>query len=472
MTDQRSREYADLKIKYRKRNKYYYDSIESHLRLSIPKGSKVLELGCATGDTINSLSPSLGIGIDFNPFLIEHAKKEFPDIKFFCLDVDDKNEFDDFVSECEKVDYVILSDLIGSLHDIQKVLDRLRPVCHDRTKIIITYYNYFWNLPLSLAEKFKLKLPEGTKNWLYIDEIKNLLYLSGFEVIKSESILLFPLKIPLLSGLFNRYLARLPLIKRLCLVGIVNANFYSRENVSEKFSTTVLVPARNEEGHIDEIIERIPELGSHTEIIFVEGNSTDNTYSKIEEAISKNPDKDIKLFKQEGKGKGDAVRKGFSKASCDILMILDADITVPPEDLTKFYNALASGKGEFINGTRLVYQMEGKAMRPLNKLGNIFFSKVFSYLLDQRITDTLCGTKVLFKSDYIRLIENRKYFGDFDPFGDFDLLFGAAKLNLKLVEIPIRYGERTYGTTNINRFRDGLLLLRMCIFAMRKIKFT
>lgn len=472
MINQKSKEYAELKLRYRKRNKYYYDSIESHLQISIPAGSNILELGCAGGDSLNALSPATGVGIDFNPFLIEHAKNNYPNYKFFCIDVDDENLADTLTQNNQKFDYIILSDLIGSLHDIQKVLERLRPVCHERTKVIVSYYNYFWNLPLSIAEKLKFKLPEGTKNWLYIDEIKNLLTLAGFEVIKSESILLFPFKIPLLSGLFNRYIARLPLIKRLCLVGIVNANYYSRENVLEKFSTTVLVPARNEEGHIDEIIERIPQLGSHTEIIFVEGNSSDNTYTKIEEVISKNPDKDIKLFKQDGKGKGDAVRKGFANATCDILMILDADITVPPEDLTKFYKALASGKGEFINGTRLVYQMEGKAMRPLNKLGNIFFSKVFSYLLDQRITDTLCGTKVLFKSDYERIAENRKYFGDFDPFGDFDLLFGAAKLNLKLIEVPIRYGERSYGTTNINRFRDGMLLLRMCIFAMRKIKFT
>lgn len=203
----------------------------------------------------------------------------------------------------------------------------------------------------------------------------------------------------------------------------------------------------------------------------MEGNSTDNTYGRIEEIIKANPDKDIKLLKQDGKGKGNAVRKGFENANGDILMILDADMTVAPEDLTKFYDALRKEKGEFINGTRLVYQMKDKAMRPLNKLGNIFFSKMFSFLLDQRITDTLCGTKVMFRSDYQKLIENRKYFGDFDPFGDFDLLFGSAKLNLKMVEIPIRYGERQYGDTNISRFRDGWLLLKMCFFAMRKIKF-
>ena len=115
--------------------------------------------------------------------------------------------------------------------------------------------------------------------------------------------------------------------------------------------------------------------------------------------------------------------------------------------------------------------MEEKAMRFLNLLGNKFFSLMFSWLLDQRFKDTLCGTKVLFKSDYEQLKKGRKFFGEFDPFGDFDLIFGASKLNLKLVEIPIRYKERTYGMTNIRRFRHGLLLFKMCFFAFKKIKF-
>jgi glycosyltransferase involved in cell wall biosynthesis len=288
--------------------------------------------------------------------------------------------------------------------------------------------------------------------------------------------MLLPKRIPLFSNIFNRYIARLPFIRRLCVTGFVIANYKPSDiNISPEFnkdfSTTVLVPCRNEEGHIESILRRIPDIGKHTEIIFVEGNSIDGTYAKIEELIRENPEKDIKLFKQSGKGKGDAVRMGFENANGDILMILDADMTVAPEELPKFYNALKDGKGEFINGTRLVYQMDDKAMRPLNKLGNIFFSKMFSWLLDQRITDTLCGTKVLFNDDYKKIIKNRNYFGDFDPFGDFDLLFGASKLCLKLVEIPIRYGDRKYGKTNINRFRDGFLLLRMCFFAMRKIKF-
>jgi glycosyltransferase involved in cell wall biosynthesis len=233
-----------------------------------------------------------------------------------------------------------------------------------------------------------------------------------------------------------------------------------------------VIPARNESGNIENAITRLPKLGKNTEIIFIEGDSTDDTWDKIQEIQKKySSTHDIKIGKQKGKGKADAVREGFRIATCDILMILDADLTMPPEDMPKFYEAMASGKGDFINGSRLVYPMESEAMRFLNLLGNRFFSLAFTWLLGQKFKDTLCGTKVIFRHDYHRLVKNQKYFGSFDPFGDFDLIFGAHKLNLKIVEIPIRYKERTYGSTNISRFKHGIILLRMCSFAARKIKF-
>lgn len=215
-------------------------------------------------------------------------------------------------------------------------------------------------------------------------------------------------------------------------------------------------------------------MGKWDELIFVEGNSSDDTKKEIKRVIQKyQKERNLVLIDQgRGRGKGDAVRKGFAKARGDILMILDADLTMPPEELTKYYKIISSGIGEFVMGSRLVYPMENQAMRFLNIIGNKFFSLVFSFLLDQKIKDTLCGTKVLFKKHYEQIVKNRSYFGDFDPFGDFDLIFGAAKLNLKIVEVPIRYKARTYGETNISRFKHGFLLLKMVIFASRKIKFV
>jgi glycosyltransferase involved in cell wall biosynthesis len=294
--------------------------------------------------------------------------------------------------------------------------------------------------------------------------------LGGFEVIRDWEEMLAPLPFPILSGLCNHFLVRLWPFRSLAMTAFTLARVIPLQDKKE-YSVSVVVPARNEEGNIKSIFERVPPMGESTELIFVEGHSKDNTYTVIEEEMRNHPKVNASLYRQAGKGKGDAVRMGFAHASGDILMILDADLTVPPEDLPRFYHAIQSGKGDFINGVRLVYPMEKQAMRFFNYIGNKAFSMLFSFLLDQPLKDTLCGTKVLRKADYDRIALNRSYFGDFDPFGDYDLLFGAAKLNLKIVDLPIRYEERIYGTTNIQRWKHGWLLLKMVVFAARRIKF-
>jgi len=291
-------------------------------------------------------------------------------------------------------------------------------------------------------------------------------------VVKYGKRFIFPLYIPLISNFVNKYIAHLPFIEKFCLIEYIVARPVDRENM-EKYSVSIVIPARNEKGNIKRALDLTPVMGKFTEIIFVEGNSTDETWSEIKKQCKEYRGQcRLKFMQQEGKGKGDAVRKGFANASGDILMILDADLTVPPQELPKFYGAIANNKGEFINGCRLIYPMDKQAMRFLNLLGNHFFANMFTWLLGQNIKDTLCGTKVLWKKDYETIVANRKFFGDFDPFGDFDLIFGASKLALKIIDLPIRYKERTYGTTNISRFKHGLILLRMCGFAARKIKFV
>jgi glycosyltransferase involved in cell wall biosynthesis len=270
----------------------------------------------------------------------------------------------------------------------------------------------------------------------------------------------------------NRVVAKLPFIERLCLMEWIVAKPVSKPKDLKALSCSVIVPCRNERDNIEKAIIRTPDMGREMEFIFVDGRSNDGTVEEIERVIKQFPAKKIKLLHQpEPKGKYDAVKIGFDAAQGDVLMILDADLTVPPEDLPKFFNALSEGKGEFINGTRMVYPMEKEAMRLLNLFGNKFFGMAFSYLLEQRFSDTLCGTKVFTKKNYERIKTGRKYFGDFDPFGDFDMIFGASKLDLKIVDLPIRYRERVYGTTKIRRFFHGWLLLKMCAVAMRKLKF-
>ncbi len=446
---------------YRAKNKYYYQQLEKHYHYFVPKGKRVLEVGCGTGNLLKALEPSYGVGLDISEEMIKVASEKHLDLNFYAGEIDSLKE--------EKFDTIILSGLLGELEDIQSFLESLKRFCTKDTRIIIEYYSYFWQYILKIGEQLGLKIPQKIQNWISAQDITNFLSLAGFDVIKRERRILFPKYIWGLSTLLNRYVANLPIINALTL----NHFIVTRVAIHKKqeYSTTILVPCRNEKGNIEQAIIRTPFFGTHQEFMFVEGGSKDGTYEEVERVIQKYPDKDIKLFRQEGQGKGDAVRFGFSKSSCDILMILDADLTVPPEDLPKFYGAIRDGKGEYINGCRLVYQMESEAMRFLNLMANKFFGIFFSWLLETSFKDTLCGTKVMFRHHYEELVANRAYFGDFDPFGDFDLIFGAVKLNLKVIEVPIRYRNRQYGSTQIQRFRHGILLFQMCFFAMRKIKF-
>lgn len=450
--------------KWIRKNKYYYDYLTEFLKFNITENSSIIEIGCGTGYLLGKLNPSRGVGIDSSAEMIKAAKEKNPHLEFYEMNCE-------HISLEEKFDFVIISDTIGYFKDVQKSFEQIHKLCKQETRVIITYFNFLWLPILNLAEFFKLKMPQARNNWLDMSDISNLLYLSDFEVIKTGRKFLLPVYIPLLSDFFNKFIANLPLINNLCLCKFIISSSNKFRDPLETVS--VVVPARNEKGNIESIVQRIPKMGSNTEIIFVEGNSTDDTFDEIKKVCLKYDNElNLKYIKQDGKGKADAVRKGFKLASGNILMILDADMTVPPEDLSKFYDAIASGKAEFLNGSRLIYPLEKDAMRTLNIWGNKFFSMMFTWILNQRIKDTLCGTKVISKENYTKLLDSIKFLGDFDPFGDFDLIFGASKLNLKFAEIPIRYKARVYGQTNISRFKHGWMLLKMTFFAMRKFKFN
>ena len=454
---------AEKRQDWKERNKYYYNDQEKYFRFLTSSGQSILELGCGTGDLLNGLEPQRGVGIDFSPEMVRIAKKRYPHLEFRTADIESVDGWE------ETFDVLILSDVLGHLMDIEETFRRIHVFCRPDTRLIVSYYNFLWEPILKIGEFLGLKMPQQHQNWLSTDDICNLLSLAHFQIVKTDFRLLIPKKIPWLSNLINRYFASLPALRKLCLCQYIVARPVIQKKDRE-FSATILIPCKNERDNIDPAIKSIPNFGKHQEIIFIDGHSTDGTQEEIQRIIKSHPDKDIKFILQDGSGKGDAVRKGFSVATGDILMILDADLTVPPEDLPKFYKALAEDHGEFINGCRLVYPMEKQAMRFLNYLGNKFFSMMFTWILNQRFKDTLCGTKALFKKDYDKIHTNRSYFGDFDPFGDFDLIFGAVKQNLKVVEVPIRYRERTYGRTNISRFHHGWLLMKMTIFAYKKIK--
>jgi SAM-dependent methyltransferase len=458
---------SDQKARPDRIGAYYQKLLENLFRFLVPKGMAVLEIGCGHGGLLAALNPSFGVGADFSLEVLNRAAADYPHLLFVQTDAQD-------LPLDRQFDVIILSDLINDIWDVQTLFKNLRNFCHAQTRVIINYYSNMWRMPLALAKQMNWGADLLEQNWFDTHDVMNLLNLAGFEAINHRSRILMPLNIPVMATLCNRWLVHFPPFSWLALTNIVIARPEAGglANAACQPLVSIIVAARNEAGNIEPILQRVPELGNGTELIFVEGHSTDNTYETIEQCIKKYPGKNCKLHRQTGKGKGDAVRLGFEKAEGDILIILDADLTVAPEDLHRFIDALVSGKGEFINGVRLVYPMENRAMRFFNLIGNKFFSLAFSWLLGQPIKDTLCGTKVLWRKDYSRIAENRSYFGEFDPFGDFDLLFGAAKLNLKIVDMPIRYRQRSYGDTNISRWKHGWLLLKMVFFAARKIKFT
>jgi SAM-dependent methyltransferase len=444
---------------------YYHRRLAETYRQLVAPGQRVLEIGCGTGDLLAALEPSVGVGVDFSAEMVRRARGRHPGLVFLELDAHQLKLEGPF-------DVVIMSDLLNDVWDVQGVLREVRRLCAPSTRIVVNTWSRLWEQPLAAAKRLGMARPVLRQNWLTVDDLENLLVLAGFEPMRSFQDVLWPVGTPILARFANRVLVKLWPFRHLALTNFLVARPRPERATDPEPLVSVIVPARNEAGNVDRILERTPEIGGGTEIIFVEGHSTDDTWGAIERGVRAHPERRCRLYRQSGKGKGDAVRLGFSKAEGEVLMILDADLTVPPEDLPRFYEALRDGTGEFVNGVRLVYPMQERAMRFLNLLGNKFFSLAFSWLVGQPIKDTLCGTKVLWRRDYERIAANRSYFGDFDPFGDFDLIFGAAKLNLKLVDLPIRYRDRTYGDTNIHRWRHGLLLLRMVAFAARRVKFV
>jgi 2-polyprenyl-3-methyl-5-hydroxy-6-metoxy-1,4-benzoquinol methylase len=448
---------------------FYHHLLSNQFRFLVPEGARVMEIGCAEGDLLASLKPSFGVGVDFSSSMLITARERYPHLSF--IEADAHSLSPDYAPDmlAEPFEAIILSDLVNDIWDVQTLFQQLHQFCDQNTRIFLNFHSHLWEHPFRLLQRTKKVTRRLEQNWLTPDDVKNLLELTGFEVIRSFEAILFPLAVPGLEGLSNRWLVK---FWPFSIFALTHFQICRALVPPEKPGlVSVVIPARNEAGNIENAMLRTPEMGAGTELIFVEGNSTDDTWQAITEAIAKHPERRCRALRQPGKGKGDAVRAGFAAAEGDILMILDADLTIPPETLPQFFEAIASNHGEFINGVRLVYPQEKQAMRFFNLVGNKFFSLAFSWLLGRPIKDSLCGTKVLSRANYMKIAANRTYFGDFDPFGDFDLLFGAAKQNLKIVDLPVRYRERTYGETNISRWRDGFILLRMVLFAMNRIKF-
>lgn len=453
---------AQERIRWIHANPYYYGQLIRSLKFIIEKNARVLNVRCGVGYLLNALEPRRGVGVDDSALQIEEAGKNYPHLMFLKQNPEELDLHEIF-------DYILITT-IEDIVDIKALLDSIQTCSDSHTRIIIVSYNDLWHPVVRLAERLKLKVPQKLHNWLAREDTKNFLTLSGFEVITTRSIILFPFNVPIISYLLNKFIARLPFFKRLAFIRIHIARPLKPGN--KDFSVSIIVPCKNEAGNIEDAVNRIPRMGTHTEIIFADDKSTDGTPAKVLEMIQHHPHKDIKLVYGPGVGKKMNVWTGFDAAHGDILMILDADLSVLPEELVYFYEAIRNGRGEFINGSRLVYPMHEHAMKYFNYLGNKIFSMLFSYIIDTPIKDTLCGTKVLWRRDYERLKHYIGSWGEADRWGDYDLLLGAAKLNLKIIDLPVHYYERVYGVTKMkNVLKNGLIMLRISTVAFFKLKF-
>lgn len=454
---------ASLRERWIKDNAYFYREVGRLLRFIVEPGRRVLNLRSQLGHLLKAVRPARGVGVEVCPEMTNRAKDLHPEFDFVTSDVEDlclKEEFD-----------YVLFDNITETVDILAALNRVRTVMGPSSRLLVYTYNHLWEPLLWLAEKAGWHMPQLDPNWLSEHDIENMFGLTGFQLLRTYRTLLCPKPVPLLSSFLNRVLAKLPGLNRLCMVRVMVARPVPTPRPESDLTVSVVIPAKNECGNIETAVGRIPAMGRHTEIIFCDDRSTDGTGDEIRRMQREHPDLDIKLVEGPGVCKAQNVWAGFRQARGDVLMILDADLAVMPEELPLFLSALAEGAGEFINGSRLVYPVPREAMRFFNLFGNKAFSLLFSFLLGQPMKDTLCGTKVLWRTDWDRIVPHLDTWGIADRWGDYELLFGAAKLHLRIVDLPVHYQERMYGTTKMVRVvQNGLIMLRMCLAAFRKLK--
>jgi SAM-dependent methyltransferase len=454
---------ADRRSTWIRSNKYFYDRMKRLLRFIVEPNKRVLEVRCETGHFLASVAPSYGLGIEISESMVACARLEFPNLQFVQSDPED-------LELNETFDYIVFNHIFDTV-DILRAFERIRQHCTHDTQLLVINYNQFWQPLLQLASKVGLRSRFVDPNWVSENDIRNFLKLAGFRPVRKHRLILFPKWIPIFSALMNDWLARLPGLRRLCLMQVIVARLMPKPQCENDISVSVIVPCRNEVHNVQPAVERIPSMGMQTEIIFCDDKSTDGTADEVRRMQALYPDKNIRLVAGPGICKAENVWTGFRASRGDVLMILDADLTVMPEELPTFFRAFVSSHGDFVNGSRLVYPMQRDAMKFANMIGNKFFSLVFSYLLDQRIKDTLCGTKVLWRKDWVRMQHILGSWGIQDHWGDYELLFGASKLHLDIVEVPVHYNERIYGVTKMTRvFSNGMRMLRICWHAWGRLE--
>jgi len=440
---------------WKAKNDYYYNMMKSFLARMIPPGSRVLDIGCATGQILAAAQPNRGVGVDISGEMVKIASKKYPHYTFIHSSIEE-------LQLDEKFDYIIMVDFIDQVYDVQRIFESLWRFCLPHTRIILTTVNPYWEPFLYLWERLGWKTPEVPHNFLDKGIITRLADMLDFTVSYSGFMLLMPVRIPLISYLANSVGVRIGGLNRLSFVQYMIIQPTVKNTTSLGLGCSVIIPCYNEQDNIEEAIKRIPLMGKKTEIVVVNDGSQDQTADKVRALQKDYPDLRLIDYKP-NHGKGYAVRKGFEEATQEILMILDADFSTPPEELPRFFEPLNKGLCQFVNGTRMVYPMEKQAMRFFNLLGNKLFGYIMSFITQQKLTDTLCGTKAFYKFDLKRI----KW--ALDKWGDFDILFGCAKAGCKFMEVPVHYKTRISGESKMKAFRHGFHLLRACFLGFREL---
>jgi hypothetical protein len=444
-------------------NEYFYDCLKRVLQLIVEPGKRVLAVRCETGHLLASVMPEYGVGVEIGEAMVEYARTQHPTLHFVKSDPENLDLHDQF-------DYVLFDHIFDTV-DILRSFERIRQHCTAETQVVVINYNHLWQPILQLASKLGLRSKFVEPNWVSENDIRGFLKLAGFRPVRKHRLLLFPKSVPLVSTFLNRLIARLPGLRRLCLMQVMVARPVPEPLNERNLTVSVVIPCRNEKDNIAPAVERIPALGQQSEILFCDDKSTDGTADEVRRMQALYPEREIRLIEGPGICKAENVWTGFRAARGDVLMILDADLAVMPEELPMFLRALASRRGDFINGSRLIYPMQHNAMKFANEIGNKLFGLLFSFLLDQRIKDTLCGTKVLWRKDWIRMEKTLGSWGIKDLWGDYELLFGASKLHLEIVEVPVHYQERIHGVTKMTRvFANGLRMLGICWHAWSRLE--
>lgn len=449
--------------RWRRRYRYYYSKLNEYLRFIVPEGESVLLLRCDDGDMLHALRPARAVGIDAEPEMIAAAGRRHPEMIFH------QAQYHRFEVD-GPFEYVILNDMCGDVYDLSALLNRIAALCTPTSRVVIVQHNYLWRPLLRLAGRLGLKRPEPPQNWLSPGDLQVFLYAAGFETVAVHHKLFMPVSFMGAGRLINAALGVLPFCSRLASTQILVARLLPDPRQPEPGSCTVVLTTRNERENIEPMVKAIPRIAADTEILFVEGHSTDGTRQEIARVIDAYPEKNIRLLVQSGEGQGDAIRLGFREARGDIVVLLEADQTSPAADVRQAWEVIAAGRADYVNGSRFIYPRARGAMPAGNTLGNYLFAAWFTWFLGQRTSDVLCGLKAISKAQFRRLERQWGFLGVSDPFGDFELIFGAARLGLRICEVPTRYHPRQHGHSKTRLLKHGCMLLRMAWAATLRFK--